>query len=725
MNGALAVLLTDLASLCGAQQEWTGLVSAEHGVREDRVGPENYVVPDVREATTSHPLTPSLLLITAPAAVGKSAAGRFLSNALKAPVIDLSLLQVGDGTLEGSLLRAMGAGTLARFLEDLTKGRATLIIDALDEAEVRSGQANFQAFIRGLAGAAADLDEKPAMIVLSRAESARSILEVFSGREIQYSHYEILAFDRNQAAQYLDDRIGSIYASSGRSPIHRAHATPFATARESVFSMLASTLSITTDKALWDNPEVRDFLGYAPVLDVVAEFLAVDNFSTLNKEFLTAKSDGAVAHWGLVARVINHLLVREQGKFVEQFCKTSAFLELDNENLRDSLYSPEEQCSRLLEYIEGLNMGLDVPAHLPQSVRDAYETAINVQLVNHPFLRSDSWFNVIFRDYVTARALTSPLTSPNASQAIRKKLLSAAWKHSPMLGYFSHSLSADTTGANATCHSEVIGALYESFKSMCETQDTLHTHIGRHGSRLFASFGVTREGVNGFLMPPLVFKSHSETLSITFPRELSHAEIFEVPEVIIGGDGGSFKFGPSVYLECRDLLVASHEVLAFCSDQDPAVILNVGLLTSDNVKVKAEAAKLFIITESLDYPWSQYHRNVDLGAAISNQREARALYLELRRIVIRFKDAKNGEAAIYQPFLDNIVIGENRRARTVLNYLQRKGCVTLRNGNYLLDFAEFSKLGISRSHLRDLQMTDAAFAVSLELIDFALGEDAQ
>ncbi|CAL9448348.1 hypothetical protein SUDANB96_02402 [Streptomyces sp. enrichment culture] len=222
-------------------------------------------------------------------------------------------------------------------------------------------------------------------------------------------------------------------------------------------------------------------------------------------------------------------------------------------------------------------------------------------------------------------------------------------------------------------------------------------------------------------MAPLGFASHEGNLTLMFPRELSHAEIYEVPEVMLGGEGNSFKFGPNVYISCHDLLVMAKEIQVFGrgNDSETPVLLNVANLISENVKIRVESARLHVLCSELSYPWTQYQKRLNPTKLHSNAREASALYLELRRIVLRFKDAKKGEAALFQPFVDNLIIGENRRARTALDFLQEIGCVELRNSMYLLDLAEFAKLGISRPQLRELEMSEAVAAVSQKLVEFA------
>ncbi|MFF8591861.1 hypothetical protein ACF061_10490 [Streptomyces sp. NPDC015220] len=711
------MLLSDLCELLPSSDSWYGLVSNNYGMREVVEANANYEIPEVRELQSSDPLTPSLMLITAPAAVGKSTAAEYMSNYLKCPILDLSHLQVGDGTLDGMASRSLGIRKNAQFQEALVESRAALIVDALDEAEVRSGQANFRAFVRGVADTASQVTgDRPSLVILSRAESSRIIQETFDDRKLPFVHFEIRPFGKEQSERYLERKVTDVYQNQGKEPLHLKHVQPYGTARDGLFAVLAS--AITQNKAdFWEEPDVQDFLGYAPVLDVAAEYLAVDNFANLGGSAI-GSSDKGFGHWDLVANVINQLLLREQSKFVTQFQEVDEFKRYGTAPLLSILYTPEEQCARLLDYVENMGLDLNLPASLPAGLRECYETAADTQLSNHPFLRGDGWFNVIFRDYVTARAQSSASTSAEAAKRIRSNVLSAEWKHSPMYGFFSYSLGKSVSGDASACHSDDLGALYESFKSACEADDRLVTAIGRAGNRLAASFSIVR-GDNPSI-GPLHFFTHEGTVSITFPRELSNANIWDIPEVILGGDRPSFKFGPGVYISCGDLMVSASELQAYIGRDVSPVVLHAKSLISESIRIQGDVADVILICEEhLGFPWSKYQRRLNLGGLAADARERRALYLEFRRIVLRFKDAKDREAAVYQPMMDNLVIGSNKRARTVLDYLQDIGCVKLARSMYLLDLASFAELGISRSQLRDLEMTDAAQAISRDILAFA------
>ncbi|WP_143136447.1 hypothetical protein [Streptomyces sp. ok210] len=244
------------------------------------------------------------MLITAPAAVGKSTAAEYMSNYLKCPILDLSNLQVGDGTLDGMASKSLGIRKNAQFQEALVESRATLLIDALDEAEVRSGQANFRAFVRGVADTASQVTgDRPSLVILSRAESSRIIQETFGDRRLQFVHFEIRPFGRDQSERYLERKVTDVYQNQGKEALHLRHTQPYSRARDALFAVLASAMTQNKEE-FWDDSDVRDFLGYAPVLDVAAEYLAVDNFANLGGSSIGSSEGGwVIGIWSLTSSI--------------------------------------------------------------------------------------------------------------------------------------------------------------------------------------------------------------------------------------------------------------------------------------------------------------------------------------------------------------------------------------------------------------------------------------
>jgi hypothetical protein len=85
-----------------------------------------YVWPDV--VMDSNSLQGRVVLVTAPGAMGKSAAARAIASRLNAPLVDLSRLRVGSNSLTGLLTQVLGWGQAPVFIQALQRGTATIVL---------------------------------------------------------------------------------------------------------------------------------------------------------------------------------------------------------------------------------------------------------------------------------------------------------------------------------------------------------------------------------------------------------------------------------------------------------------------------------------------------------------------------------------------------------------------------------------------------------------------
>ena len=115
------------------------------------------------------------ILVSAPGATGKSAFGKYLAfkrNALYWNLADD--LIIGDGTFHGTLYKALGPSKISEYALKLQQSKATLVIDAFDEAEIISGRRNVETFVHE-ANDFLENAEASSIILLSRTETAQNI----------------------------------------------------------------------------------------------------------------------------------------------------------------------------------------------------------------------------------------------------------------------------------------------------------------------------------------------------------------------------------------------------------------------------------------------------------------------------------------------------------------------------------------------------------------------
>ena len=94
---------------------------------------------------------PSILLVSALGASGKTTTAHALSFDIQMPILDLAKHKaVGDNTLTGILTTAYPIGEIGAVLEGLSKGTHGIIIDGIDEGRSKTTEQAFEAFLDDL-----------------------------------------------------------------------------------------------------------------------------------------------------------------------------------------------------------------------------------------------------------------------------------------------------------------------------------------------------------------------------------------------------------------------------------------------------------------------------------------------------------------------------------------------------------------------------------------------
>ncbi len=111
----------------------------------------------------------AIVLVSSPAALGKSTVAAEIAHRQNAPLWDLSKAMVGTGSFEGTLVRSFGAGAYARVEESLKGGTALLVIDSLDEGQLRVPATSFEEFMGEVcAFLASARPSHPSLVLLGR-----------------------------------------------------------------------------------------------------------------------------------------------------------------------------------------------------------------------------------------------------------------------------------------------------------------------------------------------------------------------------------------------------------------------------------------------------------------------------------------------------------------------------------------------------------------------------
>jgi hypothetical protein len=297
------------------------------------------------ELNAGDPQTSSILLISAPGAVGKSTLARQIAFVTGAVYMDLGQADpVGGNTISGGLVRS---GLIPAWLSQTM----TILIDGLDEARMRVTQEAFEAFLDDVAGLAKERKNPIALFGRTGAiQDAWVLLEETPGKT---AVLEIGYYPPDAAVEFAMARI---YADlPGRSLMVERQAV------ELLLERLRSQTETDGDR----------FAGYAPVLQAVATRVTKDP----NLGALVAQIKGGTQPVTL-QEVGASILERERTKLGP--------LVFEAARIKEQLYLPQEQLDRLVAVIYGLK-----PPELPtMSPKDAqtYSNALKSWVSDHPFL---------------------------------------------------------------------------------------------------------------------------------------------------------------------------------------------------------------------------------------------------------------------------------------------------------------------------------------------------
>lgn len=342
-------------------------------------------------------LEKEIVFIEASAAIGKSTLARQLSATLKAPILDLAKVAVSAGSLR-AMLADLEAADKSDPLAAFHEGKIPLIVDALDEGRLLSGETGIEQFLASSAEFLRSdrrVTSRPKLILLGRFESIELARQQLKLNEHGITHVaaNVEFFDKEGARQLIH-----AYAASAARPAshylkHPEQAQDFITV---YFDAIEAALGLQAGE-LWQNERGKVFAGYAPVLAAVGSILAViDDFANVARNL---SANGGREAWGMVEAVLYEILGREQDKLRDRLseqCKSA---------LPNAVYDVEEQLSLLAQYIESKPLDGAGRVRLPPSEMEKYREMVRTYLPHHPFLRRHEFGDAVLGAGAVSRAV--------------------------------------------------------------------------------------------------------------------------------------------------------------------------------------------------------------------------------------------------------------------------------------------------------------------------------
>lgn len=371
-------------------------------------------------------LSVEVIFVKAPAAVGKSITAQYLSARRNAPLLNLAEVAVGTGSLQGLVSEYSEGGR-----EAFHRGDLPVIIDALDEGRILSGERAFEAFLESTVAflhSNRTLTNRPKLILLGREESSELSKIAVKIEDINITTCTLILdfFQKDSAIQLIDvytrkelarlAQVGEIREQDKQRREGLLTRDTMYQLKNAFFSAIERAVEVQAGH-LWDDEKGRTFAGYAPVLASIGTLLAsVENPQPLTNSLLATASyqnpierDMPIANekivtasyraWNVIDTVIQEILLREKYKLQSKLTEM--------QTVPTDAYDPPEQLAYLIQLLSGSRQ-ISLEKHLQFNSdrdRNIYLEKISQICEEHPFIRSRRMANDVLGSIILAHAL--------------------------------------------------------------------------------------------------------------------------------------------------------------------------------------------------------------------------------------------------------------------------------------------------------------------------------
>jgi len=672
-----------------------------------------YVWPDIRRIDGDD--ESSMVLVSAPGAMGKSAAAKAVAHAIKAPYVDLSTMHVGSGSLTGEIAKAFDFVGAATFVTALKEGRTALVLDGTDEAQLAAGRENYLAFIADLAWLLSDAAAAGQVLIFGRRDATESTQLALLDLGYAPPRYEIAPLSHAQAVDLVDQTLDIRITSEGELfDVHRKHAEPFAQLREALFADIGAALgSEKGDERGW--PTVEDFLGYPPVVLAFAEWLAVDNPAAELARMRGISHTVARARRGqLLREIVERVMDRETGKVQERLGDRLALRPDDTQ--RNALYGFDEQVSRLLDLTGTRAVALDVPAWLDPDDRATYESQIADFVSDHPFLAGRKFSNIVFSDYLRAWAISSPIGELYAPSH-RAEFLSTLPASGPFFTHFLHALSNEDS---PFLPEHLVADAISSFHLGAIDGRAVYL---QHDDETTAVLVLGEESSDESAALQFVVTELSGVLELRSP--IVRTTVVTDAGLVLRGNPDSLTIGPGVALVAGEIEFDAKSVSILGAKSDSGAntwnVISAQTVTHPNelkLAVHPNEKALAASWPDMWHQWKPFQLDMGNKGRPIPHRLAAQIVLGVRRIVAAFRPSMEAGLSVSADKVDRVVVGTNRVFEAVLLAIMELGVITRHGGLYTLDLEQLGQYGVSWAGVTG---DDPGKALS-QLIDDVVGQ---
>ena len=695
---------THLRSLFNTKKQSIPLQHEDESFRIHDSDNSIYIQPTIEKVMFENE-KPSIILVSAVGATGKTALAKQLSIETQLPVLDLGTHRpVGGHSLTGLITESFDILTVSSVLHGLRNGTFGIIIDGIDEGRSKTTEEAFRSFLANLTSLCGSC-ECPVFIILGRTAILEDCWMYLTGAGIDAALVTIEPFSVKSAKLYID-----AFSQGSDS----SHAVEYTEVRDTIIDKLGAVFSVHSDG---HNPEFLAFLGYPPVLDSIVTLLKGErNYHGLIQSL--DGSGGQDIEVTLLFNIATYILDRERKEkvipnIVEPLVNGTA-IDTSSAALEEA-FGHLEQCVRLVAHCLGEQVTIMV--FEDYSLQEQYEEQLSDFFLHHPFLdpSKPGFRNPVFE----ALALSVLMTAGNRSYEDLANKYAASRKSSYHLIYMLDAISSASPFDSSYVKNIVDAAMeFRSVHSTVEIQidgqsweevDECHTAWPLELSiDIVANDSEAQREIKTFEFESICTV---DTIIELGPR-LAGAFISIPCELVIRGETEVELTAP-IAISARKLRFESprlvlHSTRSRSEDLDMGVLGDCEDLGS-SLREIVSGGCLFQVrsknSSGLGYPIHQYVQRRDFDP---RDPDLEKKFLRLKRILLEFRSHSRGSLARFRGKIDSQRVLKNEIGRRVLDALLRDGVMYIEGNFYFLDPNRLHEcLGVSWPELRNGQASAA------------------
>lgn len=642
---------------------------------------------------------PSVILVSAVGATGKSMLAHVLSSDTGLPLFDLGKHKpVGDNTLTGLLTSAFLVEDLSAIFKGLGDGSYGVIIDGIDEGRSKTTEKAFDAFLDDMARHCIS-SASPSFILLGRTQILEDCWAYFSDKGISVGLVSIAPFSLDNAKKYIN-----IFANANCD----GGGSNYQLVRDAILERLGNAFET---KGAVRSEDFLSFIGYPPVLDAISTLLRDErNYHKLLNNVIG--SDSGNMETLLLRRIASYILGREKEQKVIPNIVAPLLVDVPD-NIRDriceNVFSLEEQCMRLVSLCLGKPLLLQSISD--SSINEKYEAQLVKFLEEHPFLNGKHFRNAVFESL----ALATLISSDNPKCAALVLEYARSHKNSYHLVYLLAAVVE-----NSLVNSQYIHLILGSALEFRSTYSSVELRVD----------GVDTDDVLGSQVES---NSLCVRIDVYVGREKENVKSFEFSSVL--GDEDVIELGSSlscafISIPCKATISGSSELEMTAPVEISAkkLLISAKELVLKSVPGLQEKSEVIFDSEVIESSLESIVTNgVEFTMAVSNSSDMtypsikyvqprehpptdpqlRRKYFRMKRILMEFRSHSKGSLAKFKDKIEHRRVLQDDTGRAVLRQLLADGILTLSGSFYTLHPDGIDRhLGVSWHDMRRGRMGD-------------------